>query len=281
MDRIIIDENLKGEHLVKFLHANKSALITQKKSAEKWCDAITFNPISFEEKTKLAFKSDAPDAGSAAESGVLRVKVVANTSMYMDSASDVLLRDSASKSMKERKGLIPHLKNHGRTLDDEVGKVRKIYYEEISLKDLGWNKSGTAQALVFETDILKAYDESTFTKYLNGRINQHSIGLKYVQLDLAIYDEDDNKEMEFWNKYIDDIINKDDAISQGYFWVVPEYKLIENSAVLFGANILTPTLSTSGKSNHNQPGDEPTDDDPLKSDIDVLAEIRKLNFFNN
>ncbi len=45
-----------------------------------------------------------------------------------------------------------------------------------------------------------------------------------------------------YQKHIDQVINKEFVENRGYFWFVSEIKLYENSAVLFGANELTPTL---------------------------------------
>lgn len=274
--KISIDPELKGKELYRFLIENKSALIAQKKSMEKWCDAVSFSPTIYNLKGKEATKAALGEIPMDATS--LRVKVVANTSLWCDSDMDVLLRDSAKKSMKERKGLILHLKNHGRTLDDQVGDVADIYYEDIALMELGYNKSGTGQALIFETDIRKSYDEKIFNKYRSGLIKQHSIGLQYVKLDLAINDPEDEKEYDYWNKYIDQVINREVAEEKGYFWVVPEYKLIENSAVLFGSNILTPTLDAK-EDTTSQPLED-TAEEPLTKSFDLQTAITLTKFFN-
>ncbi len=272
--KISVDPNLKGKELYRFLIENKAQLIAQKKSMEKWADAVSFMPSIYNLKGKEAIKAAGP-ADIAPDATTVRVKVVANTSMWCDSDMDVLLRDNAKKSMKDRKGLILHLKDHGRTLDDQIGDVADIYYEEISLKELGYNKTGTAQALIFETDIRKAYDERAFNKYKAGLIKQHSIGLRYVKLDLAINDPEDEKEFDYWNKYIDQVINREVAEEKGYFWVVPEIQLIENSAVLFGSNILTPTLEAKGTAI------EPSSDTQEQPhEFDLAAAIKTTKFFN-
>ncbi len=80
-----------------------------------------------------------------------------------------------------------------------------------------------------------------------SKINQHSIGLKYIKIALAINDEDYKEEFEVWNKYFENVINKDKAEVNGFFWAVQEIKLIENSAVLFGSNEVTPTLDNNVK----------------------------------
>ncbi len=96
-------------------------------------------------------------------------------------------------------------------------------------------------------------------QYKEGRINQHSIGLQYLDLELAINDEESEKEFDFWNKYFDQIINKEKAEELGFFWVVKEIRLLENSAVLFGSNEITPTLD-----NNVEKTIEPSEDTQAK-----------------
>lgn len=249
MSKVVIPANLKGKELYKFLIANKDAIIAQKKAYMKRCDPVEFAAMKVQDISRSAIKADKPGETTAPEdNGVLRVKVVANTALWCDSHMDVLLPDNAKKSLKERKGMIPHLHDHKWEMDAEVGDVANIYYQDIELKELGLNKPGTAQCLIFETDIREDYNPKVYSKYKAGKVKQHSIGLFYVTLELAINDSDYEKEQDFWNKYIDQVINKEVCEDAGYFWVVSEIKLVENSAVLFGSNILTPTLADEDKS---------------------------------
>ena len=220
--------------------AAKAELIAEKKSIIKHTDAIMMTPELFTVKGGKVTKAVAGEVSNDANS--VRVKVVANTANFCDSHMDVLLADCWAKSIKERKGMIPHLHDHIHRLDAKVGDVVNIYSQEMSLSELGINKTGSTQSLIFETDIKREYNEHIFKQYKAGRINQHSIGLQYVKLGLAVNDEESTAEYELWNKYIDQVINKEYVESKGFFWVVPEIKLFENSAVLFGSNSLTPTL---------------------------------------
>jgi hypothetical protein len=99
-----------------------------------------------------------------------------------------------------------------------------------------------------------------------GKVNQHSIGLQYVKLSLAINDEDYKEEFEVWNKYNEQIINKDKAEANGFFWAVQEIKLIENSAVLFGSNEITPTLDNNLK---NEPSVDTQKEQPTEQPVIV------------
>jgi hypothetical protein len=239
---------LKGAQLFKFLHENKDAFIAQKKSVMKRFDGSpsSFSIAGLPQKDgavkAIGTFADIPDTAD-----VLRVKVAANTSLWCDSQGDVLLRDAGKKSIRERKGLIPHIHDHDWVVGAEVGEVNSIYYEDVPLSTLGVNQAGMAQVLVFDTDIMKAYNEMIFNKYRKGKIKQHSIGLQYVKIMLCMDDDSWSEEYKAnFDKYAPMVINQD-AISEGYFWAVQEFKLLENSCVLIGANSLTPTLETTAK----------------------------------
>lgn len=288
--KTLIPEGLKGKELFKFLVANKAALIAEKKSMVKRTDACTYSPSLFRVQKATANKSevieeidDEADAASGngnmlpdAES--LRVRVVANTANWCDSQYDVLLRDAAKKSIKDRKGMIPHLHDHIHSIEAKVGEVVNISLVDINLTDLGVNMPGFTQAIVFETDIFKTYNEKIFNQYRIKKINQHSIGLQYVSIELCINDPECEKEMDFWNKYYPLVINKDVVDERGFFWVVSEIKLLENSCVLFGSNELTPTLETSSGT-QEQPL-KSTGNEPPKEDVfDLSAAIKSTKFF--
>lgn len=267
-------DHLKGKELYKFLVENKKALINEKKSLPvKFADG-------FVHSTKLQFKTKSGafkdvmsnDTEDPTDTDVLRVEVIANTCLWMDSQSDVLLIDSSKRSIKNNKDMMKHIHDHIYQVSAKIGEVVNVELRTMAWKDLGVQIPGSTQVIVFITDVMKSYNEQIFNQYKAGKINQHSIGLRYVTLEMAINDPDYEKEIDFWNKYIDLIGNKQEAIDQGYFWIVPEIKLLENSCVLFGSNPLTPTISTSGK-NHST-GSTLKDDDVEFDDVeDPLIEV--------
>lgn len=272
MAKIVIDENLKGKELFDFLIANKSGLISQKKEFPKKTDAVTSDVSFVYTRDGKAEKTAVGDIPANATS--VRAIFVANTALWFDSQKDVLIPDCWKKTVKDGNGRI-HIKDHNYELDAEVGDVVNIFSQDISLSQLGLSRPGTTQSLVYESDVRKDYDEKVFNKYRKGKINQHSIGLRYVKIYLAINNEDYKEEFAVWNKYIDQIINKEEAEEAGYFWAVTEIKLIEVSAVLLGANILTPTLIVN--STDSQPSSD-TDDQPQKFDLEKA--ILETKFFN-
>lgn len=246
--RVQIPEFKNKKDLISYLKDNKSKIISEKKQGVIYSDEISLNTQKIDKSSTISTKANAPVETDVDK---LRVKVVANTSNWIDSHLDMLLPGAYTKSLQERKNFIPHLHDHIHQLGAKVGEVVDIFTSNLSYSELGINGSGSTEALIFITDILKSYDEKVFNQYKLGKVNQHSIGLQYVKLDLAINDEDSEKEFDFWNKYIGDAINPEVAEARGFFWVVQEIKLIENSAVLFGANEITPTLDNDLKTSES------------------------------
>jgi len=118
----------------------------------------------------------------------------------------------------------------------------EVYEKEVSWADVGLKTKGTTTALLMDTRIEKERNPNIFKDYLNGSINQHSVGMQYVKIDLAVNDPEEEEEYATWNKYKDEVINIEKAEEQGFFWAVTEAKLIEISCVIAGSNELTPTL---------------------------------------
>jgi len=274
MKKILIPESLRGKELYQFLVENKSALIAQKKAFKKETDVI----VSAPESLMIVGKDGTLKAAEPTEENATSwpVKIVGNACYWMDSQRDVLVKDSAKKSIQQRKNIIPHLHDHIHPLDAQVGDVTDIYLEDISLRKLGLNKSGSTQCVIMESNVQKDYNPRVFNLYKTGKVKQHSIGLQYIDIEMAINDEEYEKEMDFWNKYIDQIINKEEAEEMGYFWVVKEYKLLEISGVLFGANELTPTLE-SGKSHSTETAIVAS---TLEPEFDLSKAIKTTKFFN-
>ena len=240
--------DLHGEELFSYLRKNKKDLIATKRSSLKECDAtvssVTIVEIPRRESTTKS-ESSLEDP-TPTESNTLKVKIVANTANIIDSHMDMILPGAYKESIASRGTSIPHLLDHNQSAIGHIGDVTKVYTETISLKDLGYDANGTTTALVMDSTVRKDYNDKAYAFYQSGKINQHSIGLSYGQLDLAINSshESDKAEKAIWDKYYPQVINKDIADKRGYFYVLSTVDVRENSAVLFGSNPLTPTLST-------------------------------------
>ena len=237
-------DNLEGEELKKALRTNKQELITAKKAVIKYSDTLSSNsavkPITSEKTTK--------DAASplAVPNDTVEVTVVCSAAWWCDSQMDVLTNTSYDKSIAKRGNTIPHIADHKQVSTGHVGDVKSVYTKELKLTELGLKYSrASTTALIMETLVRKDYNEDVFKFYKNGKINQHSIGCKYISIQLCMNstDEYDKEELALWEKYYPEVINKDIIDARGYFWIVEEIDVMENSCVLFGSNSLTPTLA--------------------------------------
>lgn len=141
-----------------------------------------------------------------------RVKVAISHMGSKDFDNDVIENTAYTKTVKERgpqgANLIWHLTDHNANLKNAVGKFSEMFVEGDHLIGIT-NIPNTT----WGNDVLEFYK--------TGHINQHSIGYKTIKAEIQ-------------NKGKDDEYN-----------LIKEVFLYEGSAVLWGANINTPTLGKS------------------------------------
>lgn len=236
--------------------ANKEEIIALKKKAIKFTDGVvsvgTSNSVNKEANVNVN------------DNGVLNKTFIANTYNWMDSHDDVHVGNTFKKSISENKNIF-HLHDHEFKTTAKVGTIKRAEEQEVSWKSLGVNKDGYTTSLVINSDIKKNYNTQVYDQYKNGEITQHSVGMQYVKIDLAVNNPDNVEEFANWNKYIDLIGNQDKAIAKGYFWAVKEAKLSEVSAVLMGSNELTGMISEPSDDTQNK--NEVTQDEPTLSEL--------------
>lgn len=165
-----------------------------------------------------------------------RVKTAWNKVGVKDHDEDVIEKGAYDKTIKERgpksKNLIWHLTDHRPSLKDAIGKPSEVMME--------------GDYLVAITDIPKTtWGNDVLEFYKAGTINQHSIGFSTIKREV-FNDNDPDKR----------------------YTVIKEVQLYEGSAVLWGANEFTPTL-TVGKSI--------TKEDCEKDFFATLEEINNLH----
>ena len=231
------------EELFKALVDNKKELISIKKSAEKRADAISCGYVDASINIDVN-KSDTPQE-QANNIDALNVKVVINTTNFLDSHGDVYVNGIWNKSIKDNaeKGFL-HLQEHDRDFDKIISDNAKGYTKSMTWKQLGFSYDGKTEALIFESTIERERNEFMLKQYSKGWVKNHSVGMRYVNIELAINSEAEwNKEEKaIWDEFYPIIANKEVADERGYFWVVKEAKIIEGSAVVMGSNSATPTL---------------------------------------
>lgn len=232
---------------IKELISKKSELIALKKADIK----IVKGGVSSTLQHKLKSNKATIDNENTIER-----TIIGNTYNWMDSHDDVHAKGVFSKSIKERKAQVFHLHDHEFKITSKVGEPIDIYENEISWKELGIEKSGNTQALFLDSEIKKEYNDKIFNAYKSGQITNHSVGMQYVKIDLAVNDEEYEDEFKIWNDNIDSLGNKEKAEDKGFFWLVREAKLIEISAVLIGSNELTPTLEAVNNTSKQEPSND-------------------------
>ncbi len=273
MDKIEIPKFENKSELFKFLHENKDTLISQKKAIIKHSDAVISYAGAVMDKEVKTIKENSPVASIGNE---LEVRVVINTTNLMDSHKDVHLPGLWKKSLSENKSIL-HLQEHKMAFDKIIsdGNDLKAFTQDYTWKQLGHNFNGTTQALVFDSKIRKTRNEFMLDQYGNGFVKQHSVGMRYVKIVLAMNSDEEyyGAEKEAWDKYYGEIANKEEADKYGYFWVVKEAKVIEGSAVPLGSNWITPTLDNNLK---NEPSSITQEEEPTE-----VTPTENKGFFDN
>lgn len=216
----------------KKLKDNKHILIAEKKATLKFADAVVL------EATTQQIDVVNKETGEAkADPTKLKLKVVINTTNILDSHGDVHIKGLWKKTIKENKNLF--------LLQEHQMKFDKIISDKITAYTEPYDYNGKElEALIFETEITKERNPFMFEQYQKGFVKNHSVGMKYVKLEMAINSNEKYyaEEKAVWDKYIDQVANKEKAEEQGYFFAVTEAKAIEGSAVVVGSNQVTPTL---------------------------------------
>ena len=242
MDKQFNTQKELFEHLI----ANKSILMAEKKATIKQADSIsyTIGVIGAVGKLDAAIKEITDP--STFEGDKLQVELIINTTNIMDSHDDVHINGIWTKSLKESKGLLL-LQEHQMKFDKVISDTVKASAKSYEWQELGFGAAGSTQALLFKATIDKNRNEFMFKQYLNGYVKEHSVGMRYIKIALAINDKDYKEEYGVYSKYIERIANKEAVEAQGYFYAVTEAKVMEGSAVLKGSNSITPTLTVNEK----------------------------------
>lgn len=230
----------------EWLIAHKFALMEQKKATIKLADEVS-GPLQFIIVGEQVSKAEPTDAKK------ITVVSVINTTKLYDSHGDVHIDGLWSKSLKENKQNYL-VKEHAFNFDGIISDNVKASTQDMSWKDLGFNYEGKTQALVYTSEIDATDKTGMFDRYKANKVPQHSVGMRYVKLQLAVDNKKYADEYKAWKDYYDMIANKSEVEAAGYFWAVTEAKNIEGSAVLRGSNFVTPTISV-----------QESKDEPLKN----------------
>lgn len=236
------------ESFLKDYRKNKSAVIAKKTAAMKLCDAI--NGSCMKTPTTLNYKSDKgvvvkevyrTKATTRETSKILKRTIVGSTNYWFDNHSDVHVEgcfDGSDKAV-----VMPaHLHDHLYKIKKQIGTISYFQERKVLWRDLNVNKDGYTSSLFIDTTIEKRRSKFFFKEYKANRINQHSVGMLYIDVVLAVNSDEKwaAEEKAAWDEFYPLIANQDAV--KDHFWVVKKAELIEVSAVLRGSNILTHTV---------------------------------------
>ena len=250
------------QELFKHLRDNHDRLIQQKKAIVKYTDSVSVKSFSNDQAkadtTKELSSFDWMKEGY--------VYPVINSTGYMDSHSDVHLSSIWNKSAQEKNGMIIWDSNHELKIGSEVAypKDVNIMLKDMRFSDLGYDSNKQTTALIFEVQKDAIVNKSIIDRIDKGIATQHSVRMRYVKMEFAMNsnEEEDQLYKMRYDKYIEDIANREKAEEQGYFWAVLEAEIVaEGSSVVNGSNDITPMLI--GKSIEPSKGtqlDEPSAD---------------------
>jgi hypothetical protein len=222
---------------------DKGRLVRMKQAAVKYADSVSYSGMSD------SIKADTEKAGIIEQEGELNknllVRSVINTTNILDSHGDVHINGLWKKSLQESKGFYL-LQEHKMTFANIISQEVVAGTKNISWKKLGYDFEGSSQALVFDSLITPDRNPFMYEQYSKGYVNNHSVGMRYVKGVFCVNSDEKYwvEEKANWDKYIVDVVNKEEAEELGYFYAVLEAKIIEGSAVVIGSNRATPTLST-------------------------------------
>lgn len=196
----------------------------------------------------LQMRGDATKAIGQEQVGIgSTVYAIINTTNYYDSHGDVHIDGIWNVSVKDQRNKLYYIINH----ELEIGKVisfpkdTEAYVQPATWTELGLDYTGKTEALIYKVLLTEATNKDALYAIAQRAPIQNSVRMQYIAMTLCIDDSSDDFKQEKANfdKYIDRIANKQDAIEAGYFWAITEAKIYkEGSAVLFGSNDATPVL---------------------------------------
>jgi hypothetical protein len=241
-----IPKNLTQKEVFAWLKENEDDILYAKKSEFKTMDFQA--PSILQTDAPLETYKGISKGAEDSDPTEIKVRAIINTTMVRDSHKDVHINGIWNKSLKENTR-IKFLQEHKMTFDSVIADKDdlKAFTKKYDWKQLGYDVEGKTEALVFDATIKQSRNPIMFKEYKDGNVDNHSVGMYYVEMKMGFNskDEDDEAYKLIYDKYIDDIANKEEVKKDGFFFAVTQAKVIEGSAVPMGSNPITPTLSTS------------------------------------
>lgn len=228
------------EQLFKDLREYKNDIISLKKAQiYKSCEkdiSITAKPLDY-------LKLSTQTKGILIEDDFYYIAV--NSTKILDSHKDLHIDGIWNKTVKEQQGKNYLVADHELKLENTI--VRKehveIFTAVIPFSIIGKNYDGDTEALIYKVRKDKVINKTAKEWLDSGDNIEASVRMQYTDIMFAVKsdNEEDKKDRETYDKYINTIVNKDDFDTEIlYFWVVKQAKNIhESSLVILGSNNAT------------------------------------------
>lgn len=170
---------------------------------------------------------------------------VINTTKYLDLHGDCHMDGIWNKSAKDQNGKIYYVADHEIKTHSIIAWPADV---NVMVKSVPWtwvgkDYPGNTEALIYEINKSSIVNATAKEIIESKRPVQNSVRMQYVKISLALNSEhkDDILYKGNWDKWVNEISNKEVAEEQGYFFAVEEAKIIkEGSMVPFGSNDATP-----------------------------------------
>ena len=241
---------LKGDAKLKFIESNYDKIIKAKKEILKRNISLGFD-LSLNIKDNVIYEKakKSIDLNSInLKKDEILVFFIANTYLWLDNHDDIhdlgVFKESLNNNF--------HQRDHEFKVGSRIGDVFKMIEVPVSWRDLGIDKEGETEILIVVSVVKKDYNKVVFEDYMKMKANQHSVGMWYEDIKLAVNNPLNEEMYSLWREYINLIGNKEKAEEKGYFYVVKKGGLREVSYVLLGSNTLTPTIKVFTENNFNE-----------------------------
>lgn len=218
------------EDLFYELKKNESRLIDLKKS----------NVYKSHEKGQFSFLN--ADKLFSTEKSLINAKEgfiypIISTTNYMDSHKDVHFNGSMTKTAKEQNGKVVYALDHELKFDSIIAwqKDVNMFIANIGWDMVGKNYLGVTEALVFEIN-KDAITRKDVLKAIENKVSefQNSIRMLYVTVKLGLNSnaKENASNKAYYDARINEIVNKEVAEEDGYFWGVEELKIYKEGSLV-------------------------------------------------
>jgi hypothetical protein len=264
------------DELFHALKHNKEEIISIKKAIIKESDCIPYNFSVTQNGETVKSLNPSKTIGYGDY-----VFPVINTTNYLDSHDDVHIPGLWGKSVKEQTGKVYHVASHKLEIGYIISWPKDVtpMIKSITWDELGASYSGETEALIFKSKLTERSNRDAFLAYKENDPIQHSIRMRYHKVAFAVNSKDESfkEEKANWDKFYPQIVNKEKADKQGYFFAVIEAEIYkEGSAVIEGSNNVTPTMYDLKGAVLDTSSEQPSNDTVKAIDYGYLADNFKL-----